>query len=403
MTALVRARLAVSVLFVVNGLSLAAWFPRLAQVQDDIGLNDAQLGIVLACGAAGGLVVGPLGGVLVARWNSARVSVVSFLLIAPVLPIVGLAPNGWVLACALFWIGALDAVMDGAMNAHGLRVQSFYGRSIINGFHAYWSLGMVTGAVVGTVSLAAGVPVPWMLVGVALGSLIPLAVTARWLLPGPDPDSHLSDSEAALEATSGVDPGSVPAPAGRGAVLTKVTLLLGLFTLLAVVVEDIPARWSSIYLAGIGAPEAVVGIGFTAFTIAMMVGRFGGDRLVNRFGEAAVVRVSMATAAVTLAAALLIGTPWAYIAACIVIGLAVATLFPAAMHAATQIPGVRPAMGVATVGWLARAGFIVAPLAVGAVAERFGIAWGLTVPIIAALLLVPLSAILRQPARQPIP
>ena len=93
-----RARLAVSVLFVVNGLSLAAWFPRLAQVQDDIGLNDAQLGIVLACGAAGGLVVGPLGGVLVARWNSARVSVVSFLLIAPVLPIVGLAPNGWVLA-----------------------------------------------------------------------------------------------------------------------------------------------------------------------------------------------------------------------------------------------------------------------------------------------------------------
>ena len=78
-------------------------------------------------------------------------------------------------------------------------------------------------------------------------------------------------------------------------------------------------------------------------------------------------------------------------------------LSPAAMHAATQIPGVRPAMGVATVGWLARAGFIVAPLAVGAVAERFGIAWGLTVPIIAALLLVPLSAILRQPARQPIP
>ena len=59
-----------------------------------------------------------------------------------------------------------------------------------------------------------------------------------------------------------------PAPPG-GRVLTKVTLLLGLFTLLAVVVEDIPARWSSIYLAGIGAPEAVVGIGFTAFTIAM--------------------------------------------------------------------------------------------------------------------------------------
>mgnify|MGYP002685550957 CR=1 FL=1 len=90
------------------------------------------------------------------------------------------------------------------------------------------------------------------------------------------------------------------------------------------------------------------------------------------------------------------------VAACAVIGVGVATLFPAAMHAATRIPGVRPAMGVATVSWLARAGFVVAPLAVGAVAERLGIAWGLTVPILAAFLLVPLSSVLRPRASLPL-
>jgi MFS family permease len=111
----------------------------------------------------------------------------------------------------------------------------------------------------------------------------------------------------------------------------------------------------------------------------------------------------MVAAGIALAAALLIGTPWAYIAACVVIGLGVATLFPAAMHAATQIPGVRPAMGVATVGWLARGGFVLAPVAVGAIAERYGIAWGLTVPILAAALLVPLSTILRPRSAHPIP
>lgn len=42
------------------------------------------------------------------------------------MPIVGLAPSAWVLAIALFWIGAIDSVMDGAMNAHGLRVQRLY-------------------------------------------------------------------------------------------------------------------------------------------------------------------------------------------------------------------------------------------------------------------------------------
>ena len=105
----------------------------------------------------------------------------------------------------------------------------------------------------------------------------------------------------------------------------------------------------------------------------MTVGRFTGDALVNRFTEATVVRVSMALAGSSLGLALLVGTTWAYVGACVVIGLAVATLFPAAMHAATRIPGVRPAMGVATVGWIARGGFVVAPIAVGAIAERFGI------------------------------
>lgn len=198
-----------------------------------------------------------------------------------------------------------------------------------------------------------------------------------------------------------VDPSSVSLILGRGSILNKVTILLGVFTLLAVIIEDIPARWSSIYLTDIGTSDSLVGIGFSAFTIAMMLARFAGDLMVNRFGEEMVVRVSMAVTGLTLIAALLIGTPWAYIAACVVIGAGVATLFPAAMHAATKIPGIRPAMGVATVGWLARAGFVVAPLVVGAVADRYGIAWGMTVPVVAAFILVPLSAILRPRTAQP--
>ena len=363
---LVRARIAVSVLFAVNGIATATWLPRLAQVQVDLGLGDAQLGVVLACGAAGGLIVGPLAGVLVARSNSARVSVLSFVAIVPALPLIGLVPSGALLALVLFWLGAVDAVMDGAMNAHGLRVQSRYGRSVINGFHGFWSLGTVAGAVIGTVSLAIGLPIAWMMAAVAGLSALGVGLTARWLLPGPDPDSHPIDDDARAEATSRADPLSVP------------------------------ARWSSVYLTDLGASAAIVGVGFTAFTVAMTVGRFGGDRLVNRFGEATVVRSSMAIVGVVLGIALLIAQPWAYVVACVVIGLGVATLFPAAMHAATRIPGVRPAMGVATVGWLARAGFVVAPLAVGAISERFGIGWGLTVPIVAAFALVPLSAILRE-------
>ena len=118
----VRARIAVSVLFAINGFALSCWLPRLAELQADLGLTDAQLGLVLAAGAAGGLLIGPLAGYLVARSSSARVSVWSYALIAPVLPVIGLAPDGLVLAAALLWLGALDSVMDAAMNAHAAAI-----------------------------------------------------------------------------------------------------------------------------------------------------------------------------------------------------------------------------------------------------------------------------------------
>ncbi|HEX2289472.1 MAG TPA: ricin-type beta-trefoil lectin domain protein, partial [Pseudonocardiaceae bacterium] len=46
-----------------------------------------------------------------------------------------------------------DAIIDVAQNAHGLRVQRLYGRSIVNAFHGVWSVGGVTGAVLGSVAV----------------------------------------------------------------------------------------------------------------------------------------------------------------------------------------------------------------------------------------------------------
>jgi hypothetical protein len=65
------------------------------------------------------------------------------------------------------------------------------------------------------------------------------------------------------------------------------------------------------------------------------------------------------------------------------------------MRAAAHLPGVRPASGVATLSWLSRAGFVTAPLAVGAIAEGLGVGWGIGVAVLAAIALVPLSAILK--------
>jgi fucose permease len=272
------------------------------------------------------------------------------------------------------WIGAADAVQDAAMNAHGVRVQVIYRRSILNGLHGFWSLGTVFGTVFGTISLALDMSLTGFLIVITAIGLVAVSSTARWLLKAPDPHTHhVTESGTAKRLWS------------------PLIGLLGLFIVLAVIVEDVPARWSSIYLSSLDTSGFGVGLGLVAFTAAMTLGRFTGDRLIDTFGTTRVTNVAMAGAGTALGVALMIGTAWAFIAACLVIGFGVATLFPSAMRAAAHLRGIRPATGIAIVSWLARSAFVIAPLAVGLIADSAGIAWALSIPVFAAFAVIAIS------------
>ena len=401
-----RARIATIYLFFANGIALSSLTPRLADLQAQLSMSDISLGLVLSAGAAGGLVLGPLAIIGIKRFGSGPLSMISLIVMLPLLPLVGLAPSAITLALVMFAIGAVDSVMDAGQNAHGLEVQKIYRRSIINNMHAFWALGTVVGALVGALTLALDIPLSWTLFAVALAGIVGAVITFTWVLPRKESavsDNNL-ESEFAAEVdrdhASDIDPGSVP-PAGRLPLRdiagpTALPLIaIGVLIVLAVVVEDVPQRWSSIYLTEIGTVAGIAGFGVVAFTVSLTVGRFVGDSCVNRFGERLVAQVSMSVVAVVLAIALISGSEIGFIAACAVVGFGVATLFPAAMHAATYIPGISAASAITAVSWMSRAGFVFAPLLVGIISEDFGAQWGIGIAVIAAILIIPLTRFLR--------
>jgi len=402
-----RARIAVSVLFFVNALTLSAWLPRLAEIQIDLALSDFDIGLALTAGAVGGVAAGILAGPLIWRFGSNSVAVLSLVAILPVLPMIGLAGGLWAFAFVLLVVGALDAVMDAAMNSHAMRVQHGVRRSILNTFHGYWSLGTVAGGLIGVGTAAIGLPLAWSLTLVSVLCAVSVLGTRRWLLAGKDPESFLAEdtppgAEHDVERieSANADPSSFLTPpptvsASRRVIARPIIWALGVFIILAVMIEDIPGRWSSIYLTEIGTPERFVGWGYVAFSVAMTAGRFLGDRIVDAIGERTWTRIAMTATALTLGGSLIIGSAWAFIIGCAVAGFGVATLFPAAMRAVAHLPGIKPATGVSTLSWLSRAGFVVAPLAVGAIADEIGIAWGIGIAVLAAAALLPLSAVLK--------
>lgn len=371
-----RARTAVSILFCVNGALIASLLARLPTVKANLDLSNAALGAGLASAPAGALLASVVAGRAVARFGSGRLAVAASVGYGVALPLVGLAPVWAAFAATVFVFGICDAFADVGQNAHGLRVQRVYGRSLINGFHAWWSIGGVLGA--GSSALAAALDVALAAhLGMA-GAVLALAALAagRWTLAGGDPDADHAGPPPVAQQSSARRRARPPIVALAG---------LGALTLLAAIVEDVPGSWGAVYLRdGLGATAGTAALAFAAFTAGMTAARLAADRVVDRLGHVAVVRAGAALAAVSLAVALLTGTWWAGLAGFFLVGVGAAASFPALFHAAGHRPGVRPADGIALISWSGRAGFLIAPPLVGVFADAVGLTWAVGLGAVAA-------------------
>jgi MFS family permease len=159
-------------------------------------------------------------------------------------------------------------------------------------------------------------------------------------------------------------------------------LLLGLVGFSSLVGEGSAADWSAVYLHdSLLTTPSFAASGFAAFSFAMAVCRFAGDRLVSRFGPVAVVRWGGFVAACGLGLALAVHKPEAAVA-----GFALlAPVIPLTISAAgnTGLGSTGAVLGrVVTISYL---GFIVGPIVIGWTAEHVGLRSALGLPAALAL------------------
>jgi MFS family permease len=358
-----RARGAVAALFLTNGAMTGNLVTRFPDLKAELELSNTAFGSAVGAYGLGALAFGLLGGVLVRRWGSRFVAWGSSVAIAANLVLVGLAPSWAALACVLAIAGAFDSYADIGANAHGLRVERLYGRSILNSLHGLWSVGAVVGGAMG--AAAAGLEIDVGLhLAVAAALFASVAVVAsRFLLRGPD---------------------DVAPPAPHGVRLAHGVLALGVIAGMAQMMEDTTAAWGGVYLREeLGAAAAVGGLGFIALQATQTVGRLLGDRVVTRYGDRAVARAGAALAGTAMAVALAAPSVPLTVVAFGLVGAGIGTLIPGAMRAADRL--LPHGMGLMLVGTVLRVALLVAPPLVGVLADATSLR--------AALLLMPAGAL----------
>jgi len=355
----------VYVVFIGSGLGFASWAARIPQVARELDLTPGNLGLTLLAIAAGSLIALPSAGLIVARIGAAKTIIVMSLICATGIATVGVgvlvgeAP----VVIGLLLMGFGNGAWDVAMNVQASLVEQQLKASIMSRFHAGFSLGTVTGALLGAAMNVLHVSVTVNLLIIALLLAVAMPLATRSFLP--------TGTQAHDEPSRSIQP--------LTAWIERRTLLIGLFVLTMAFAEGTATDWIGVAtIDGYGATAALGSLAYGVFVASMTFGRWYGAPVLDRFGRVPVLRASAAGALIGLLVVVFGPNLLTAMAGTVLWGLGTALGFPVGMSAAADQR--RYAAGrvsvVATIGYLA---FLAGPPLVGLIGNNVGVLRALSV------------------------
>ncbi|MFJ3941306.1 MFS transporter [Streptomyces parvus] len=375
-----RARIAVAAVFTVHGAVTGSFATRVPWIQDHAGVSAGQLGLALAFPAIGASIAMPLAGRISHRFGArtALRGLLTLWTLALILP--ALAPNLLTLCAALFVYGATAGMSDVAMNALGVEVENRLDKSIMSGLHGMWSVGALIGSAAGTVAAHTATDARTHHLVAAL------VLTALGLIACRD----------VLDIQS--SPDEEPPP--RFTLPPKSALIIGAVGFCAVFAEGASLDWSAVYLRDVlDSSDGLAAASTTAFALMMAVARIAGDRIVDRFGAVRTVRTGGVMA--TAGGLLVVFSPSPAAAMCGfgLLGLGVAVVVPLAFAAAGR-SGPNPSQAIAGVATITYTSSLIAPSAIGSLAEATSLVVSFGVVTVLAFGLVLGAGVLRSADRK---
>ncbi|BDH09161.1 MFS transporter [Streptomyces hygroscopicus] len=369
-------RVSLALSFFVQGAVFALLVTRIPAIQDRYGISDALLPAFLAAIP----VLAGVGSVgteqLVKRVRPSRVLRCAQPVVCLALLAVGAVGSMAQVAVALAVFGLSVGALDASMNMLGVSLQRAYGRSIMLGFHAAYSLGGIVGA-----SLAwAGAH--WqlslvLLYGPVVAVLVPLAlIVGRWFV-----DRERSDAAGGQEG----------AAAAVAPLAMRLLLPLCLVMAFAYIGDSTVSNWSAKYLQDVlGSSEQLATVPYNVYMVTTLLGRAVGDLGVRRFGAVAVVRTGTVVAAGGFAVVAAAPGAWAGMAGFTLLGLGLCVIVPQTFAAAGRYaferhgPGASD-MAVARLNIFNYVGFLIGSPLVGALGDAWSYRGAMLVPMVLVL------------------
>jgi MFS family permease len=361
-------RIGCAVFFFISGFGYSSWASRIPTVQQQLDLNEAQLGSLLFALPIGLILTMPLTGRLLSHYTSRSIMIFGALAFNLVLFFLGLATVAWQFSIILFAFGSARNLLNLSVNAQSVGVQSLYNKSIITTFHGIWSLAGFAGATVG-----------YFMVRLNIGLLYHLGAISLLLFV-----SSLYFYQYTFY--------DKPKPTERKPFLIlpdKYMLKFAIISFACMACENTMYDWSAIYFdKAVHASNSTSTAAFVAYMVAMTGGRFAGDKMVAKTGIKNLLNYSgwFIFSGLLLAVVL----PYTLTAGLgfMLVGLGVSCVVPLVFSIAGKSATLSNGASIASISTVGYLGFLLVPPFVGYIAQAVGIRWSFGIIALFGILIV---------------
>ena len=352
--------------FFIYSFCLGVFFPRIGDLQNQMGIGETTLGLTL---------LGPAIGVQISLLFADKIfSLLGFRLVMCLgVPILGLA-----LVCSsltfkpfIFFIslmlgGFAIGILEVAVNLEADRIEYKISKKIMNRSHSFWSLGFfcsgLTGALFSQMKVS---PFVNFSLSLFLGTFLTILFCSKYKPADERPNSSVNSSLF-------VKP-------------TKAVMALVVLTFSPMLLESASIDWSVIYMRDIFfTPPFINGLAIVMVALTQFSVRYYADQYVEIYGSEKVSKISVVAMLIGVVSVCFSNSPYLSLVGFVFIGGGSAVIFPLAMSAAAQKTDRPAAINVASLAQISFLVFLLAPPILGFIAENFGIriSFGIGLPLV---------------------
>ena len=353
--------------FALYAFAMGNIFPRIGDIQTQMGVTTGALGLGLIGAPIGTLIALTFSTPFLERFGFRRAYLTLVPLLALFYALAVRAPDPTTLFFMLIPVGLTIGCIEIIINTEADRTEYQLGYRIMNRSHAFWSIGFFSAGLFGAAMAWLGLtPQQHLLLVVPLICLGMVLCMADFQPAPPRPGN------------SAVAASVFTAP-------TLAILVLVAITIPAMLLEGASMDWSAIYMRdSFDAGPFLRGLAVAVFAIAQATARFFADGFVDRHSPAAVARATFTSLLIGTLIVCLSPSPALSLLGFALMGLGASTIFPLAMSAAAQMQDRSAADNVAALAQFSFTIFLIGPPLLGHVAQSYGmrVTFGIGLPFI---------------------